>query len=419
MTVLHVMLQVLLFICCCYVVVAIPYHPATTGNQNISRDLLIRQYFTLGFSYSEVVAFLLVNHGISVSVRHLKRLLRAMGLQKRKQQSDLNSIMSAIETELKGSGNRLGYRLMHQRLFIQHGLIVDRETVRITLRFLDNEGVDIRSRRKLRRRSYKAAGPNFIWHIDGYDKLKPFGFCVHGAIDGYSRKILWLKVASSNNDPKIVAQYFLECAKEIGGIPRVVRGDPGTENGDIAGIQRFLRRNDIDEFASEKSFLFGKSVANQRIEAWWSTMRKTHSDWWIQLFKELRANGDFCDSDPIHTDCLKFCFMDVLQDELNNVAINWNLHRIRLQKVDSPSGRPDVLYFMPVLQDTQDYKRMCSEDDLDIVEELFDYELIPKCSPEFQEMAEILMNENDLHPPSNAEQALTLYFELLDHIKNI
>ena len=38
--------------------------------------------------------------------------------------------------------------------------------------------------------------------IDGYDKLKPFGFAIHGAIDGYSWKILWLFVGSSNNDPK-------------------------------------------------------------------------------------------------------------------------------------------------------------------------------------------------------------------------
>ena len=33
-----------------------------------------------------------------------------------------------------------------------------------------------------------------MWHIDGWDKLKPYGFAVHGAMDGYSRKLLWLKV---------------------------------------------------------------------------------------------------------------------------------------------------------------------------------------------------------------------------------
>ena len=27
-------------------------------------------------------------------------------------------------------------------------------------------------------------GPNFCWHLDGYDKLSPFGFHIHGCIDG-------------------------------------------------------------------------------------------------------------------------------------------------------------------------------------------------------------------------------------------
>ena len=28
------------------------------------------------------------------------------------------------------------------------------------------------------------AGPNYLWHMDGNDKLKPYGFSIHGCIDG-------------------------------------------------------------------------------------------------------------------------------------------------------------------------------------------------------------------------------------------
>lgn len=96
---------------------------------------------------------------------------------------------------------------MHQMLKIR-GISIDRESVRIALKELDPEGVLKRSTHKFRRRKYVSKGPNYIWHLDGYDKLKPFGLAIHGAIDGYSRKILWLEVGSSNNNPKIIASFF-------------------------------------------------------------------------------------------------------------------------------------------------------------------------------------------------------------------
>lgn len=39
------------------------------------------------------------------------------------------------------------------------------------LRILDPEGVSLRSQHCLSRRQYYKQGPNFLVHIDGYDKL--------------------------------------------------------------------------------------------------------------------------------------------------------------------------------------------------------------------------------------------------------
>ena len=48
-----------------------------------------------------------------------------------------------------------------------------------------------------------------MWHLDGFDKLKPFRFAIHSAIDGYSRRILGLKVGQTNNDPRLIASCYL------------------------------------------------------------------------------------------------------------------------------------------------------------------------------------------------------------------
>ena len=135
-----------------------------------------------------------------------------------------------IQAQILGSGRLHGYRWMHLKC-IQNGLRVDRETVRLLLLLLDPIGVATRRRGKLVRRRYFSKGPNYIWHLDSYDKLKPYGFCINGCVDGFSRHIMWLSVYTTNSDPRVIAGYFIETAERIGGCPRRIRSDLGTENG--------------------------------------------------------------------------------------------------------------------------------------------------------------------------------------------
>ena len=51
-------------------------------------------------------------------------------------------------------------------------------------RELDPVGCHERKAHRLQRRQYMNPGPNFAWHTDGYDKLKPYGFPIHGCVDG-------------------------------------------------------------------------------------------------------------------------------------------------------------------------------------------------------------------------------------------
>jgi len=385
------------------------------------RDSIIEDYFHLGFSYKEIVLFLLCRHGIKLSLRHVKRLLRSRELRRRKNYDSLPDVIDVIIKELQGSGSSIGYRLMHQRLRLNHSITIDRETVRKLMKGLDPEGVECRSKRKFQRRKYHSMGPNFIWHLDGYDKLKPFGFCIHGCIDGFSRRILWLEVGLSNNNPRVIVQYFIDCIRQTGGVPCVVRGDCGSENVYIAGVQRYLRKDDNDHFSGGKSFLYGKSIANQRIEAWWSILRKSNTSWWINYFKDMRDSGEFNANDPLEQNCLQFCFMQIIQNELHQVAKNWNLHNIRPStNQESPSGKPDIMYFLPERYSTTDYKKDVDWIDLDIAESTCGEQNPPMgCHPSFAELATMIMQENNLSEPEDASEAKELYNQLLLYIRDI
>ena len=90
-----------------------------------------------------------------------------------------------------------------------------------------------------------------------------------------------------------------------------------------------MTREHNDSHAASKSFLYGKSTSNQRIESWWSILRKSRMNWWMGFFKDLVDEGKFDISLDYHIEIARFCFLKVLQNELDETKSLWNSHRIR------------------------------------------------------------------------------------------
>ncbi|CAH1266883.1 Hypp3614 [Branchiostoma lanceolatum] len=119
-----------------------------------------------------------------------------------------------------------------------------------------------------------------VWN----DKLKPYGFCLHGCINGYSRRCMWLHVGTTNKDAAVVATLYLNTVNQLEGCPQLVRSDPGTENVVVAAMQGILR----------------------------------------------------------------FCFMPIIRQQLLEFMEDWNDRRIRPHRgATVPGGRPNVLFFLP------------------------------------------------------------------------
>ena len=128
-------------------------------------------------------------------------------------------------------------------------------------------------------------------------------------------------------DTGTIASHYLNTVQQLKGVPVRMRCDKGTENAVIGVLQQYFRWQDDDEFAGSKIFLQGRSSGNQRIEAWWSKLREGGGGWWINLFKDLRNSRNF-DETRVHKECLKFCFLPLLRQELYLVEELWNTHSI-------------------------------------------------------------------------------------------
>ena len=236
-----------------------------------------------------------------------------------------------VINELGTSSSLLGYRQMTEILAVRYGVSISKEDVRKTLKNIGLDGVTMRKNKVIRRRICHTIGPGYSYHIDGNDKLKRWGFPIHGCIDGLSRKVMWLVLSTTNNDPLLVGNLYLNCIKQYKIVPKLLRMDAGTENIYCQDLQVYFT-------GEEESFLYASSTRNQRIEAFWSRIKSYKFSWWIEFFTEMTINVIFKpDNKLLHKELLLFLFMPILQKELNEFLMTWNSRNVR-QSAAAPGG---------------------------------------------------------------------------------
>ena len=277
------------------------------ANESESLEL-VKDFHRQQLPLNDIVR-LLSGRGYEISRRHLSRILANHDLRRRRYCSE-GILVDFIHQTLQGSGNLHGYRWMNERC-LSNGIRCRKEDVRLILAALDPDGVQQRQSHRLQRRQYAAAGPNYIRHVDSYDKLMPYGLCINGGIDGFSRKVIWLNIYNTNSDPRIVCGYYMDAVQDVQGCPLIIRTAPGTENATIRECHRYLLR-DLDPDGGFVVYMSGCSTASQRTESFWGQLRKECVEYWLTAFHELQNCG-CCDGDYIDRSIAQCCFMGVLQ----------------------------------------------------------------------------------------------------------
>ena len=147
-------------------------------------------------------------------------------------------------------------------------------------------------------------------------------------------------------DEYFAAAYCVDTMKELGVCPKLLQTDCGTENVLMAAIQSRLQ-------ASVHAHRYSSSVANIRIENWWSHNRKGYTGWLINFFKDMVATGEFNLGNTLHMERAWYTFSPLLQYELDQVKLQWDTHYIRRTRHDTIPWRPRELFFLAELSGGQ------------------------------------------------------------------
>ena len=108
------------------------------------------------------------------------------------------------------------------------GLRAQKRGITKALLRIDPRNSNLRWTSIIQRRKYRVPLPNSLWHIDGHHSLINWCFVIHGAIDGFSRLIVYLHCSTNNRSNKVL-NLFNE-ALEQNGVPSRIRTDKGGEN---------------------------------------------------------------------------------------------------------------------------------------------------------------------------------------------
>ena len=96
-------------------------------------------------------------------------------------------------------------------------MLLVRKTIGQFLKLKEPELVQMRRRRKFRRKQFWSMGVMDIITVDQHDKWKRFGLYLHAGLDPFPGRVLWTKIWWTNRDPRLVCSYYLNACRKEGG----------------------------------------------------------------------------------------------------------------------------------------------------------------------------------------------------------
>ena len=320
-----------------------PGRPSFVIQPEMLEDLL-----ELGFSKQQIARLL------GVSRWTIYRRVREYGLYHVSAFSDLSD--AELDQKIRDYINRHGQttgQVFLMGYLRSLGINVPRRRLRASVTRVDPANVALRWGAAVYRRCYQVPWANSLWHLDGHHSLIRWSLVVHGCIDGFSRRIIFLH-CNANNLASTVLSLFLSAIEKDGGIwPSRIRVDHGVEN--VLVCEAMVENRG----AGRGSFIAGPSTHNQRIERLWRDVFRCVCHYYYYIFYGMEDSGILDTTNSLHMFALHLVFLPrinlALQEYLEafnhhkmQTAQNWSPYQMWVNNMMNPdnplsSGQPDSL----------------------------------------------------------------------------
>lgn len=264
---------------------------------------------------------------LSISRATLYRRLEDVGISPDDQtplsEQQLDDVIRSIKRDHPNDGE-----VLMQGHLLRQGIKIPRQELRDALHRVDHSSIVARQHSVIRRRVYSVPYPNFIWHFDSHHKLIRWRIVIHGAVDGFSRTIVYLKCAD-NNKSATVLDFFREGVARFG-LPDSVRSDHGGEN---VGVWRYMIVMHNNDFSC---VLTGSSVHNERIERLWRDVHRCVAVIYSDELRSLEADGKLDPLNEVDLYCLHCIYLPRISKSLLEFQESWNNHSISSEGSRTP-----------------------------------------------------------------------------------
>ena len=175
--------------------------------------------------------------------------------------------------------------------------------------------------------------PNSVWHLDSNHKLIRWRLIIHGAIDGFSRKILYLHCANNNKACTAVEQFSEAVCKLT--LPDKVRTDEGSENVDVWRYMLFYNNEEAS------CILTCSSTHNVRIKRLWRDVYRCVTQMFSESLTKLEEAGILDPLNEVDLFCTHYVFIPLINRKLEQFLQSWNCHTLSSEH----NMTPEQLYF--------------------------------------------------------------------------